>query len=279
MSLMSKLLISTVVATLTLSASSKYESKDLVTYIKKSVVKNPQVKFKGIQILETKTHKDLKGWDILLTTMTLEFNKKEIEVPETIFIKDGLVTDNLVNQKTGMRYRNEIKPTVPESFYNEAHRLYGDVDAKHKMLIFSDPQCPFCQDTIPTILKAVKDSPKKVAVYYYHLPLLRIHPVSGVLTKIMHIAQAKGDTDVIIKMYDLKINPKETNVDTILAEVKKQIGYEVAKDELTTAALKYSMQADAKSANRLMVGGTPTIYIDGKIDKSRTGYKDLISFF
>ena len=279
MSLMSKLLISTVVATLTLSASAKYESKDLLTYIKKSVVKNPQVSVKGLKIIESKTHKDLKGWDILLTTMTLEFNKKEIEVPETIFVKDGLVTGNLINQETGMSYRSEIKPTVPDSFYNDAHRLYGNKDAKHKMIIFSDPQCPFCQDTVPDILKEVKKYPKKVAVYYYHLPLLRIHPVSGVLTKIMHIAQTKGDSDLSIKMYGLKINPKETDIKKIIAEVKKQIGYEITEAEIKDTKVKEAIKADAKSANRLMVGGTPTIYIDGKWDKSRTGYKNLISFF
>jgi len=279
MSLMSKLLISTVVATLTLSANSTLESKDLLTYVKKAVVKNPQVTVKGLKIIETKTHKDLKGWDVYLTTMTLEFNKKEIEVPETIFAKDGIVTGNLVNQKTGMSYRNEIKPSVPDSFYDDAHRLYGNKDAKHKMIIFSDPQCPFCQDTVPNILKEVKKHPEKVAVYYYHLPLLRIHPVSGVLTEIMHIAQTKGNSDITLKMYDLKINPKETDVKKILAEVKKQIGYEVTQDELKDKKVKDAIKADAKSANRLMVGGTPTIYIDGKWDKSREGYKDLISFF
>lgn len=279
MSLMSKLLISTVVATLTLSASSKIESKDLLTYVKKSVVKNPQVSVKGLEIIERKTHADLKGWSVFLTTMTLEFNKKEIEVPETIFVKDGVVTGNLVNQKTGINYRDEIKPSVPDSYYNDAHRLYGSKDAKHKMIIFSDPQCPFCQDTIPNILEEVKKHPKKIAVYYYHLPLLRIHPVSGVLTKIMHIAQTKGDSDITIKMYGLKINPKETDVKKILAEVKKQIGYEVTADELKDKKVKKSIKDDSKSANRLMIGGTPTIYIDGKWDKSREGYKDLISFF
>jgi hypothetical protein len=36
------------------------------------------------------------------------------------------------------------------------------------------------------------------------------------------------------------------------------------------------MQADEIAAGKMMVSGTPTIYIDGKWDKMRNGYKNLI---
>lgn len=187
MSLMSKLLMSTVVATVALSANAQPDAKTLLNYVKKSVVKNPQVKVNGVSVIESKTHKDLPGCTILLTTMDLEYQKKEIHAPETMFIKDGFVTGNLVNLETGNNYRNEIKPTVPASYYDDAHLLFGNKDAAHKVLIFSDPQCPFCQEIVPEIFNAAKENPTKIAVYYYHLPLLRIHPVSDVLTRVMHV--------------------------------------------------------------------------------------------
>ena len=56
MSLMSKLLMSTVAATVTLSATSLPETKKLLRYVKKSVVKNPDVTVKGVSIIEAKTH-------------------------------------------------------------------------------------------------------------------------------------------------------------------------------------------------------------------------------
>jgi protein-disulfide isomerase len=276
MSLTSKLLTSTLIASIALSANTVPDNKTLVKYVKRNIVKNPQVKLDGITIIEKKTHKDLPGWTILLTTMDLTFQKKKIHAPEMMFVKDGLITGHLVNQKTGNDYRNEIKPTVPESMYNAKHLLFGNKDAKHKILIFSDPQCPFCQEVVPEIFKAAKAHPETMAVYYYHLPLLRIHPVSGILTKIMHIAQEQGKLDVVEKMYSLKIDPRETNMKKVLAAVKKHTGFAVTEAQVNDKKVSAALKADEDAAGKMMVSGTPTVYIDGEWDKMRDGYKKLI---
>ena len=277
MSLMSKLLTSTLIATIALSANSAIpDNKLLVKYVKRNVVKNPQVKVNGVTVIEETTHKDLPGWTVLLTTMDLTYQKKDIHVPETMFIKDNLITGHLVNLKTGRDYRNEIKPTVPESMYNDAHLLYGNKDAKHKVLVFSDPMCPFCQEVVPEIMKAAKENPDKIALYYYHLPLLRIHPVSKYLTRIMHIAQEQGKTDVVDKMYSMKIDPRTTDLKKILPAVKKQTGFKVTEAQVNDKKVTDTLKQDEDSAAKMMVSGTPTVYIDGKWDKMRDGYKKLI---
>ncbi|HIQ47724.1 MAG TPA: hypothetical protein EYH57_08910 [Sulfurovum sp.] len=275
MSLMSKLLMSTVAATVALSANAQPDNKVLLKYIKKAVVKNPQVKVKGVTVIESKTHEKLPGWTILLTTMDLEYQKKDIHAPEMMFIKDGVITGHLVDLKTGNDYRDNIKPTVPASYYDDAHLLFGNKNAAHKVLIFSDPQCPFCQEVVPAIFKAAKENPAKIAVYYYHLPLLRIHPVSDVLTRVMHVAQHEGKMDVVEKIYSLKINPQEKDVKKILAAVKKHTGYSVTEAKVNAKSVKDAVKADADAAGRMMVSGTPTIYIDGEWDKMRDGYKKL----
>lgn len=276
MSLMSKLLTSTLIVTVVLSASVLPDNKSLVKYVKKSVVKNPEVKVNGVTVLESKTVKALPGWTVLLTTIDLTYKKKEIHAPETMFIKDGLITGHLVNLKTGKDYRNEIKPTVPASMYNDAHLLFGNKNAKHKVLIFSDPQCPFCQELVPEIFKAARENPTTLAVYYYHLPLLRIHPVSDVLTRVMHVAQHEGKADMVEKIYSLKIDPRETNVTKILAAVKKHANYDVTAAQIDAKEVKAAIKADAAAAGKMMVGGTPTIYLDGQWDKMRTGYEKFI---
>ena len=276
MSLMSKLLMSTVVATVALSANAQPDSKQLIKYIKNAIVKNPQVKVNGVTIIESKTDKDLPGWNILLTTMDLDYQGKEIHAPETMFVKDGIITGHLVNLKTGSDYRDTIKPSVPDSYYNEKHLLFGNKDAKHKILIFSDPQCPFCQKTVPGILKAAKDNPTELAVYYYHLPLVRIHPVSEILTRVMHIAQEEGKKDVVEKMYTLKINARENNMTKVLAAIQSHTGYSVSSSKVDAKDVKEAIKADELSATRMMVSGTPTIYIDGVWDKQRDGYKKFI---
>ena len=276
MSLMSKLLMSLVVVTVALNAKATPDNKTLLKYVKKAVVKNPQVKVKGVTLIESKTHEDLPGWTVLLTTMDLEFQGKEIHAPETMFVKDGLITGHLVDMKTGNNYRDNIKPTVPESYYNKEHLLFGNKDAKHKILIFSDPQCPFCQEIVPEIFKAAKDNPAKLAVYYYHLPLLRIHPVSDVLTRVMHVAQHEGKMDIVNKLYSLKIDPREINTTKILEAVKSHANYSVSAEKIDAKEIKEALKSDADDAGKMMVSGTPTIYIDGEWDKMRDGYKKLI---
>ena len=273
---MSKLLMSTVAVTVALSANVQPDTKKLIRYVKKAVVKNPEVEVKGVTIIESKTDDRLPGWTILLTTMDLEYQKKELHVPEMMFVKDGLITGSLVNMKTANDYRDEIKPTVPQSYYNDAHLLFGNKDAAHKILIFSDPQCPFCQDVVPKIFKASKENPANIAVYYYHLPLLRIHPVSGILTRIMHLAQNEGKSDVVEKMYSLKINPRETDMTKVLAAVKAHTGYSTTAAQVNAKEVIEAMQADEMASGRMMVSGTPTIYIDGEWDKMRNGYEKLI---
>jgi thiol:disulfide interchange protein DsbC len=276
MSLMSKLLMSTIAATVTLSANAQPDEKVLLKYIKRNIVKNPQVKVKGITVLESKTDARLPGWTILLTNMHLEFQKKEVNAPETMFIKDGLITGHLVNMKTGNDFRDEIKPSVPQSFYDDAHLVFGNKDAKHKVLIFSDPQCPFCQEIVPDIFNAAKENPSTLAIYYYHLPLLRIHPVSDILTRVMHIAQYEGKMDVLEKIYSLKIDPRETDMTKILAAVKSHAGYSVTAAQVNDKAVIDAVKKDVDDAGKMMVSGTPTIYIDGQWDKMRDGYKKLI---
>jgi len=276
MSLMSKLLMSTTLISVVLSANAQPDNKQLVKYVKKNVVKNPDVKVKGVTVLESKKETNLPGWDILLTTMDLDYQGKEIHAPEMMFVKDGLVTGHLVDLKTGNDYRESIKPTVPTSMYNDAHLLYGNKDAMHRIIVFSDPQCPFCQEIVPNIFKAARENPKKIALYYYHLPLLRIHPVSGTLTRVMHIAQEEGKKDVVEKMYTLKIQPQETNMTKILSAVQAHTGYSVAASKVKSEEADKAIKEDEEAAARMMVTGTPTIYIDGNWDKMRDGYKKLI---
>ncbi|MBN2824276.1 MAG: thioredoxin domain-containing protein [Campylobacterales bacterium] len=275
MSLMSKLLTATLIASVSLSAAVPTE-KELMKYVKRHVIKNRSVKINSIKVVEIKKVDELKGWEVLLTNISITVQDKEMDIPEMMFVNGDLITPVLMNHKNGKNYRNEIRPEIPQSYYDDAHLLMGDKDAKHKIVVFTDPMCPFCQEIMPEIFKAVKANPKTFALYYYHMPLLRLHPVSGPLTKAMHIAQEQGKIAEFEKFYAMKIDFKERNLDKIIPEIKKQTGLVVTKAQLEDKKLDEAMEADEKRATRLMITGTPTVYIDGKWDKMRDGYKKFI---
>jgi protein-disulfide isomerase len=92
----------------------------------------------------------------------------------------------------------------------------------------------------------------------------------------MHVAQHEGKMDIVEKIYSLKINPREKNTKKILAAVKKQTNYSVTQKQIDAKSVKDAIKADGDSAAKMMVSGTPTIYLDGEWDKMRNGYKKFI---
>ena len=273
MSLMLKLSTALLATTLLSNASFNLEE-----YVKKDLIKNPQIKVKGVELISKKDVPYAKDWKAYMFLMNLEIKNKTDKYPETVYVneKSGLVAMNLYNYKEHKVVGKNLRPEVDASYYDDAHLIAGKKDAKHKLVVFSDPMCPFCQKYVPAIYEDVKKNPDDFALYYYHMPLTRIHPVSEVLTRVMEALQKKGKVDDAMKMYRLKIPLRETNEDKILESIKKQFNIELSKDEINKEEIKKAIKADKEKATRVMLKGTPTVYIDGKYDPEVTSYKKLI---
>jgi protein-disulfide isomerase len=257
--------------------SAEVNKELLIQYVKNSIVKHPKIVVKDVTIFEERKDVPLKEWSVIFGSVKAEVQGRTAEIPLMFFMSGNIVTTTLTNFETGIAYNETIVPTFPEQeIYSDKHLLFGNKDAKHKIIIFSDPQCPFCMKIVPQVMKAVKKNPTEMALYYYHLPLLAIHPVSDVLTRVMYVAQKEKKLDVIEKIYSLKIDPKLEDTDKILKAVKKHTGYSVDKEKIESQEVKDAIKYDQTMANRLLVQGTPVFYVDGKLDKSRNKYKAFI---
>ena len=280
MSLMSKLLSVTLLATLSLSANSN--EANVKSYIKNHMVKSPGVKVSSVDIIGKKALDNPKGWDAYFVNIHADVKKSptvtdKVTVPETLFAKDGFISPTLIEMKTGKDYKAMLKPTLKSDVYNDKHLVAGNKDAKHKIVIFSDPKCPFCQEKVPEIYKAVKKNPKVFALYYYHFPLLRIHPVSDILTRVMLIEQKKGNFDNAMKVYTLDVKTRDRNATKVLSKVKKEMGISLTEKDLDAKEIADELKFDQEMGTKALVSGTPTVFIDGKWDRSRNGYKKLLS--
>jgi protein-disulfide isomerase len=273
---MSKLLSLAVVTTLSLSAAS--DEDDVKSYIKNYMVQNDQVTVTGVDIIDKKELDDAKGWEVYFVNIHANVKKSptvfdKVTVPETLFVKDNISAPTLINMETGEDYKKTMKPELKADIYDDKHLIAGNKDAKHKLVIFTDPQCPFCKTKVPEVYKAVKANPETFALYYYHLPLLRIHPVSDIISRVMLIEQAKGHHDKVIEMYGLDINPREVNATKVLGILNKKYDLDIKEKDIDTQEIQKELIADKEMATKSMVSGTPTLYIDGKWDPSRNKYK------
>ncbi|CAA6799019.1 MAG: Secreted protein, suppressor for copper-sensitivity ScsC [uncultured Sulfurovum sp.] len=280
MSLMSKLLSLAVVTTLTISAGA--DSDDVKDYVKKHMIKNKQVKVTNVEVISSKVLDKPKGWEVFFLNIDANVKKSatvydKVTVPETLFVKDGYTVPTLIDLQTGEDFKNLLKPELNDSIYDDKHLIAGNKDAKHKLVVFSDPQCPFCQTKVPEIYEAVKANPNDLALYYYHFPLLRIHPVSDIITRAMLVEQHKGNKAKAMEFYSLKINPREVNATKVLAKINKQYKVNITEKDLNTKEISDEVRFDKDMATKSMVSGTPTVYVDGVWDPSRNKYKKLIA--
>lgn len=273
MSLMLKLSTALVVTTLLANAEFNLEE-----YVKKDLIKNPQIKVNGVELLEKRDTNASKDWKAYMFLMNLKVKGKDGNYPETVFVneKAGLVSMGLYDLKQHMQVGKNFRPDVSKDYYSDTHLVAGKKDAKHKLVVFSDPMCPFCQQNVPTIYKTVKENPETFALYYYHMPLVRIHPVSAILTRVMEVLQGEGKFDDAMKMYTLNVPITEKDPKKVLAAIKKQFGIDITQAQIDTPEIKKAIKNDTDKATRVMLRGTPTVYIDGKYDPEVTSYKKLI---
>jgi len=252
--------------------------KSIEVYIKKYIEKETNSPVKKVETLSSYLIDGTNGWKVYFLSLDVQIKmgKEQVDkkVNKVVFNKGSKITFSLKDNK-GKDYAKILKPKVPMNAYNKKHLLAGNVNAKHKILVMSDPFCPYCQEIVPKLIEDVQNNPNTFALYYYHLPLLRIHPASDITTKAMHVFHERGQTKKLKQCYHLLVSEKEKNAEVILTAIGKKTGVYLRQSELNTQEIHDALAFDKAMKKRLMITGTPTIFIDG--DPTRMKYKELIS--
>jgi len=259
---------------------------DVKSYMKRYIETKMKSQVNKIDIISSYPIDDARGWIVYFLSIQekvkLGNSYQEAIVPLTVFTKGNRITLKLMKKgklnKDGTRqkeknYAELLKPKVPNEAYNNDHFLTGNMNAPHKLLMFTDPFCPYCRNKIREVMAVVNHNPQKYALYYYHLPLVKIHPASDVTTRAMHILQKRGNLTDMLKLYHLSVKATETDVDKILQSIKNKTGVTITKQEINSTETKDAINFDKSMARRLQVTSTPTIFIDGQWDRTRKAYK------
>jgi len=276
MSLMWKLLAATLLISSSLSALTV--SKKVENYLDNEFGDNPRIKSLKVKVIEVKPLPKLKGWNTYIVAIeaVLKDKPKETIKQKMIWFSNGVaVTKELAMLSNGENFAEMVKPDFQKAYYKKENLISGNVNAKHNVAIFSDPLCPFCKDFAPEALTYMKKYPNKFAVYYYHYPIVRIHPASAIIIRAAVVAENQGIKDVAINMYKIKVNPREKDVEKILKAFNKVVGSHVTQKEIMSKKVAAQIAHDDEIAKNVFVSGTPTIYIDNKIDKTRKLYKTI----
>lgn len=274
---MLKLLATALLLSSTLFASSS--SDKVEDFLEQTFHNNPNILALKVNVVDEVPIEQLKGWsgvivsvDALVKTKTKARNIKQ----KMIWFTNGeVITKDLTDMNTGESFTQFVAPSFKPEYYKDENLIYGNADAKHKVAIFSDPLCPFCKSFVPSALEDMKKEPNKFAVYYYNFPLQSLHPASIPLVKAAIAAELKGTKEVTLKLYKVHIDPKEKSINMILNAFNKVMNTDIKPSDLNSPSVLKFYKEGLDLADELMVQGTPTIFIDGKLDRSKNAYKKV----
>ncbi len=281
--MLSMLKLLTIISLLSISFSTNLFAKTfeekLIKFEKQRVARNPRIKINEVKLF---FKKDLKqdGWVGYVFDIALEAKGKKINVKDMLFSNRKMIAPDLINIKNNISFKRLMYPKLDSKYYDKKFLIAGDASAKHKMVVFSDPLCPNCVNTIPELIRDVKKNPKKIALYYIHMPL-SMHPTAKTLVKASIFAHKKGIKNVDYKVYTAEFEKdfdayKEKDNKKVLAIFNKKLKTNFTMKQINSKEIKDELKYGLKLSDDALVQGTPTIFFDGEIDPMRNKYLKYI---
>lgn len=247
--------------------------KKVIEFEKQRFLVNQGLTLQEVNIA-TKVPLSLKGWYGYVLNIEANVPGRGVVGGRDMLFSNGeAVATELINMKDGNSFKDLLIPKVTQSYYKKGHLIAGNENAKNKVVVFSDPLCPACQQTIPGMIEKTKANPNEIALYYYHFPLLSIHPAAGPLSSAMVVAKQKGIKNIEQKIYSTNFNQyfnaRETNTQKILDGFNKVFKTNVTLSEISNVMVAKEVEIDVQMGEDVMVQGTPTIFVNGQNDKTR----------
>ncbi len=254
--------------------------KDVIKFVKRGLGANPGITVYEVKILDRVPLDRPAGWTAYAVEFKLGLKKKNqernITQSDILFVKDRYVAPDLVDIKTNGSLKRRIVLNFKESYYDDEHLIFGRKNAKHKIVVFSDPLCPFCREVVPKLFEAAKKHPDTFALYYYHLPIRAIHPASVPLAKAIIYLKKRGDKSAIEKIYKTPFDPTQSDESKILEELHKKLGIKLTSEQINRPDILSELHHDEELAEKLLVHGTPAVFVDGRFDRKREKYKQYL---
>jgi len=174
---------------------------------------------------------------------------------------------NFLTLKTGSGGTvNPVAAAIKITDRADAPRMGG---GKVEVVVFSDFQCPFCQQFFNTAYKDIKTNyvdTNKIKFIFRHFPLTSIHKNAEIAAEAGECANQQGK---FFQYHDeLFVNAKSDGTNLDLASLKKyaqSLGLDTARFNqcLDGGETKSIVAKDLAEGTKDGVTGTPTIFING----------------
>ncbi|MDD5710965.1 MAG: thioredoxin domain-containing protein [Candidatus Colwellbacteria bacterium] len=116
------------------------------------------------------------------------------------FIDGALANDQAqlasLEEQSGLSISDEMRAV------NADDHIRGDLNAKVKLVVYTDMQCPFCAQFHATALQALDAYSGQMALVYRHFPLDALHPTTRMLSEGSECAAELGGGEAFWAFFD-----------------------------------------------------------------------------
>jgi protein-disulfide isomerase len=148
-----------------------------------------------------------------------------------------------------------------------ADHVLGNPDAAVTLLEYGDYECPYCAAAAPVLRQVVEESDGHVRLLFRNFPLADRHPFA--LTAALAV-EAAGAQGAFWPMHELVFARQDRLDDAALRAYAEELGLD-GSQVVGDAAQGFGdkVEADFAAGLEVGVGGTPTVFIDGRLWSGR----------
>jgi len=267
-------------STILLLSSSLIHAKTLdekvLSFLSSSIHTTKAYKLKDVNVIAKKDIKNMPKWKVYFIKITLDLlgKNKDIIIRDRIFTNGKVISKDFIDINSKRSIKNNFVLDLDSNIYKKSHLIEGNFNAKYKLVVFSDPLCPFCMSFLPDVINFVKMNPKEFGLFYYHFPL-NIHPNSKTFVKAMIVAEKNGEKDIQERVYNETFESGKKDEKLALTTFNKALNTSITLEQINKKDIIDKMEADLKIAKNHMISGTPALFINGVFDKHRELFTKL----
>ncbi|MFZ2975078.1 MAG: DsbA family protein [Candidatus Moraniibacteriota bacterium] len=165
---------------------------------------------------------------------------------------------------------------LPKVSTNDA--VFGNIDAKVKVVIFSDFQCPYCKVFYKSLRDTMKNYQDKVLFSFKEFPLTEIHPQASSAALASMCAQEQGKfweyADILYAKQSQWGETKDNASFKLYAKTLR-LNTNDFNGCLDNKKYQDKINADVSEAQNFGITGTPTIFVGEKVETGALSAEDL----
>ena len=169
-----------------------------------------------------------------------------------------LIISLIISQAPAQQAQQPDLRQIAKEVVEDAQLILGKKEAPVKIVIFDDPDCPFCRKALPMVKELYEKNPDKVAVFIRWFPL-DFHPDARRKAEILACSKDYFRTkEKLIEGKDVKPDIKNCNGKEIV-DRDLELGYKLGVSGTPTFII-VSASGEDQYADIKMITGAPPDY-------------------